>query len=543
MMPRRSTRRRPRSIVAATAVVVLALSALSACSAGSAADVETGNTFVVAIESEADVLDPQVAGGWVSWRINQQIFEPLVTEDLRTPSSEAAVPALEPGLAESWDVSQDGLTYTFHIRQGVTFHDGTALDAEAVEYNFRRMWDKTAPQYSAKAAGQTNFIWQNTTDVQAVDQYTLVVTESQPFSPFLRMLAQGGNGSTAIMSPASIETYGDDVGDHPVGTGPFVFDERIRGERISLLRNDNYWGTKPSISGVVFRPLPDASARVAALRSGDVDMIAVPSPDSIDNLVSEGYQLSEGTPPHVWYLSFNMQDPNMAIKEVRQAINLAIDRDGMADDLLRGSVNPAYGVQAPANGAYVERTDAYTRDIAKAKELLASVGLQGGFTTTLITSVDGSGQIIPTQMAEYLQQNLAEIGIDMQIQTQEWISYLGTWAQGMKPGVGMAQMSWGMTTPYWLYIVTSSKLQSPNGVNVGYYSNPDLDSVMDQAIRATDEDVANDYWRQANDIVTEDAALAPVVNDKAPYVLAPYVSGFVSPSEEWYDLKEVRLEQ
>jgi peptide/nickel transport system substrate-binding protein len=532
-----------RSTVAAglAAAAVLAISTLTACSTDR--EVVTDNTFVVAIESEADVLDPQVAGGWVTWRINQQIFEPLVTEDLRTPSSQAPVPALEPGLAESWEVSPDGLTYTFHIRQGVLFHDGTPLDAAAVEYNFRRMWDKEAPQYSAKAAGQTNFIWQNTESVETVDQYTLVVKQATPFSPFLRMLAQGGNGSTAIMSPTAVEQYGESIGDHPVGTGPFVFDERIRGERISLKRNDDYWGTEPSIQGVVFRPLPDASARVAALRSGDVDMIAVPSPDSVDNLVDEGYQLSEGTPPHVWYLSFNMQDPNMAIKEVRQAVNLAINREGMATDLLRGTVNPAYGVQAPANGAFVERTDAYTRDIDKAKDLLASVGLQDGFETTLITSVDGSGQIIPTQMAEYLQQNLAEIGITMNIQTQEWISYLGTWAQGMQPGVGMAQMSWGMTTPYWLYIVTSSKLQAPNGVNVGYYSSPELDSVMDKAIQSTDEDVANDYWRQANDIVTADAALAPVVNDKAPYVLAPYVSGFVSASEEWYDLKEVRLEQ
>ncbi|WP_242189101.1 ABC transporter substrate-binding protein [Saccharopolyspora soli] len=514
--------------------------ALSGCGTGNAG---TGNTLVIAIESEADVLDPQVAGGWVTWRINQQIFEPLVTEDLRTPSRQAPVPALQPALAESWEISPDGRSYTFHIRRGVTFHDGTPLDAAAVEYNFRRMWDKAAPQYSAKAAGQTNFIWQYTSSIQTVDQYTLVVNLTQPFSPFLRMLAQGGNGSTAIISPTALRKYGEDIADHPVGTGPFVFEQRIRGERISLVRNEKYWGTVPSVRGVVFRPMPDASARVAALRSGDVDIIAVPSPDSIDNLVEEGYQLSEGRPPHVWYLSFNMKDPYTSRKEVRQAINLALNREGMAKDLLRGTANPAYGVQAPANDAYVERTDAYARDVAEAKRLLTSVGLQNGFDTTLITSVDGSGQIIPTQMAEYIQQNLAEIGVRVHIETQEWISYLGTWAQGMQPGVGMAQMSWGMTTPYWLYIVTSSTLQAPEGSNVGYYSNPQLDAVMAEAIRATDEDEANAYWRQANDIVTEDAALAPVVNDKAPYVLAPYVAGFVSASEEWYDLKEVKLER
>ncbi|OBA35774.1 peptide ABC transporter substrate-binding protein [Gordonia sp. 852002-51296_SCH5728562-b] len=517
-----------------------ALIVLTGCSRE---EVHTGNTLVIAIESEADVLDPQVAGGWVTWRINRQIFEPLVDENLSIPSAEATVPPLRPGLAQSWDVSPDGLQYTFHIRHGVRFHDGTPLDAAAVEYNIRRMWDKSAPQYSAKAAGQTNFVWKFTSDVRAVDKYTLVIRLKQPFSEFLRMLAQGGNGSTAIISPAALRTYGEDIADHPVGTGPFKFVKRVRGERIELARNQDYWGQVPSIKGVVFRPLPDASARTAALRSGDVDMIAVPNPDSIANLVSQGYQLSEGRPPHVWYLSFNMHDPIMAHKEVRQALNLAIDREGMARDLLRGSVNPAYGVQAPANNAYVQRTDAYARNLDQARTLLRQAGYPHGFTTTLTTSVDGSGQIIPSQMAEYLQQNLAEIGIDLKIDTQEWISYLSTWAQGAAPGVGMAQMSWGMTSPYWLYIATSSALQAPNGPNVGYYTNPRLDTAMDTAIRSTDPQVATDWWRRANDIVTEDAALAPIVNDKAPYVLAPYVTGFVSASEEWYDLTNVRLTQ
>ncbi|WP_308160069.1 ABC transporter substrate-binding protein [Mycolicibacterium goodii] len=527
-------------LLAVTATVIVTVAALAGCSRG---PVQTGNVLVIAIESEADILDPQVAGGWVSWRINRQIFEPLVDEDLSIPSADATVPPLRPGLAESWDISDDGLEYTFHIRRGVKFHDGTPLDAQAVEYNIRRMWDKSSPMYNARAAGQTSFVWKFLDSVQTVDDHTLRLRLRQPFSEFLRMLAQGGNGSTAIMSPTALQTYGADVADHPVGTGPFKFSERIRGERIDLVRNDDYWGKVPYIDGVVFRPLPDPSARTAALRSGDVDMIAVPNPDSIDNLVAEGYQLSEGTPPHTWYLSFNMKDRYTSIPEVRQAINLAVDREGMARDMLRGSVTPAWGVQALSAGGYVERRDIYERNLDKARQLLASVGLADGFETTLITSTDGSGQIMPAQMAEFIQQNLAEIGIKMNIQTQEWISYLGVWARGMQDGVGMAQMSWGMTSPYWLYIVTSSELQAPNGPNVGYYSNPALDKAMNNAITALDPQEAEQWWRRANNIVSDDAALVPIVNDKAPYMLAPYVSGFVSASEEWYDLTGVRLNQ
>jgi len=524
-------------------IAVLAALGLSACAGGAAnSGAEDGDTLVIGIESEADVLDPQVAGGWVTWRINRQMYEPLVMEDLSVPSADAAVPALKPGLAESWEVSPDGLQYRFHIREGVEFHDGTPLDAAAVEYNIRRMWDEESPQYSAKAAGQTAFVWSSVADVSTPDDMTVLVTMSTPFSPFLRILAQGGNGSAAIISPTALEKYGNDaIADHPSGTGPFEFDERVRGERISLTRNDDYWGDVPILASVVFRPLPDASARTSALRSGDVDIIAVPSPDSVQGLVDDGYQLSEGAPPHVWYLAFNMNDEHTSNKLVRQAINLAIDREGMAKDLLKDTVNPAYDVQAPANDAYVKREDVYTRDVARAKELLAEAGYPDGFETTMMTSVDGSGQIIPVPMAEYIQQNLAEVGIDMKIDSMEWISYLGSWAKGTPPGTGMAQQSWGMTTPYWLYIVTSSNLIAPNGPNVGGYSNPELDAVMAQAVQAPSEEAAIPFWKQANDIVTEEAVLAPIVNDKAPYILAPNVEGFVSASQEWYDLTNVSL--
>lgn len=539
---RTSLARRVAGVAAVALAATLALSGCSGAASGSN-NAAAQQTLVIGIESEADILDPQVAGGWVTWRINSQIFEPLVTEDLTTPSDKAAVPALKPALAESWDISEDGKTYTFHIRQGVKFQDGTPLDAAAVVYNIDRMWKKDSPEYNAKAAGQTSFIWQYVTGVEATDDKTVVVSLSQPFSPFLRMLAQGGNGSTAIISPTALKKYGNDIADHPVGTGPFTFVERVRGERIVLDRNEDYWGTKPKLEGVVFRPVPDASARVAALRSGDVDMIAVPSPDSVDGLAKAGFQVSEGTPPHVWYLSFNMTDKYTSIPEVRKAINLAIDREGMSHDLLRDTTNAAYDIQAPANSAYTKRTAAYARNIEEAKRLLASVGLQDGFTTTLTTSVDGSGQIIPKDMAEYLQRNLADIGITVNVQTQEWISYLGTWAQGSPEGTGMAQMSWGMTTPYWLYIVTSCTLQAPNGPNVGHYCSQPLMDTMNKAITATDEATADKFWQQANDIVVADNALAPVVNDKAPYVLAPYVKGFVSPSEEWYDLTSVSIDK
>ncbi|MCS5713188.1 ABC transporter substrate-binding protein [Herbiconiux sp. CPCC 205716] len=528
-----------KKLLTTTAVGVAVVLGLSACAPGSAASTSGGQTLVIGMESEAGALDPQSPAGWVTWRVDYQIYDTLVTEDLSKSSEEAPVTELKPGLASSWTVSPDGLVYTFTIRDA-NFTDGTPVDAAAVEYNVRRMWDPASPQYSPQAAGSSVYLWQNLADVSS-DGQTLTLTMAQPFSPFLRLLA--GIGGGGIISPAALEKYGDEgIGDNPVGSGPFKFVDRVRGERITLERNDDYWGDVPELDRVVFRPLPDASARVAALRSGDVDIIAVPSPDSVAGLVDEGYQLSEGTPPHVWFLRFNFDNEYTKNKLVRQAINLAIDREGMAEDLLQGTANPAYDIQAPANDAYVERTDAYTRNLEEAKALLAEAGYPDGFTTTLTTSTDGSGQIVPVPMAEYIQQNLAEVGIDVKIDATEWTSYLGTYFQGTPDDVGLAQLSWGMTSPYWLYTQTSSSLIAPNGPNVGYYSNPELDAVMGQAISATDDAAATELWKQANEIATEDAVFAPIVNDKAPYILAPNVRGFVSASEEWYDLTNVSLD-
>jgi peptide/nickel transport system substrate-binding protein len=537
-----SGKRFRRLFGAVIAVVLVAACGGPRVSSGASGPPRAGGTLAIGIESEVDVLDPQRAGGWVSWRVNRQMFEPLVDEDLTKPSAQVAVPALRPGLATSWDISPDGTVYTFHIRPNVKFHDGTPLDAAAVEFNIRRMWDKGFQYYDAKAAGQTTFVWQQLKSIATPDPMTVQLTMKQAFEPFVRLLAQGGSGSTGIMSPASVTRYGNDnVGEHPVGTGPFRFVDRVRGQRITLARNDDYWGTKPYLDKVVFRPLPDPSSRVASLRANEVDMIAVPPPDSVASLQQSGFQLSEGAPPHVWYLSFNFNDPIMKNKLVRQAINLAIDRQGMATTLLKDTVKPAYDVQAPANAAYVENTAAYGYNPDKAKQLLAQAGYPNGFSTQMMTSVDGSGQIIPVPMAEYIQQDLAKVGIQIQLQTTEWISYLTKWAQGTPPGVGWAQQSWGMTTPYWLYIATSSTLEAPDGPNVGGYSNPQLDQVMQQAITATSESAAVAKWKEANRIVTDDAAIAPIVNDKAPYILSPKVHGFVSASEEWYDLNTVWL--
>lgn len=520
---------------------------LTACGGSAAATSGASeNTLVIGIESEPDILDPQGAGGWVTHRINHQMFEGLVAQDLSKSSDDASVTELIPGLATDWAMSKDGTEYTFTLRKGVKFHDGTDFNAAAVEYNIQRMWDKESTQYNARAAGKTTFVWQFLKSIEVLDDHTLKLSLTQPFSPLLRLMAQGGSGSTGIISPAALEKFGDSIADHPVGTGPFKFEERIRGERVSLVRNDQYWGSKAELDRVVFRPIPDASARVASMRSGETDIIAVPTPDSVPKFAEAGYQVVEAAPPHVWYLAVNSKEEPMKDVRVRKAISYAINREALVKDILRDTALPAYIVQAPANSAYEASADEdteYSFDPEKAKALLAEAGYSDGFSTILETSVDGSGQMMPVQMAEFIKQNLAEVGITAEIKTYEWISYISHHNEGLADGVGLGQMSWGMSTPYWLSIVTDSDLISPSGPNVGYFKSPELEAAIDKAVAATDENVETEAWTQASSIATDQLPFIPIVNDKSPYIVSDRVEDFVLASEEWYDLTEVNFRQ
>ncbi|KZM52931.1 hypothetical protein A3Q36_11605 [Geobacillus stearothermophilus] len=501
-----------------------------------------GGQLIIGMESEADVLDPHRAGGWVTMRINNQIYEPLIGEDLTKTSEQAPVPELIPVLAERWEVSKDGKIYTFKLRQGVKFHDGSKFNAEAVQFNIRRLTDKKFEYYDKLGASRTFRTFKFFKSSKVVDEYTIQIQLTKPFSEFPRMLAQ--INSLQIVSPDAVKKYGNDgLGEHPVGTGPFKFKSRTRGHNITLVRNEEYWGKKAYLDSVIFRPMSDPASRVLAMQNGEVDIIAVPPADSLENLKNQGFEVVSGTPPHVWYLTFNFDNKIMQDKRVRQAINYAIDREGIAKELLKGTVKPAYTIQSPGSPNYDPSKKWYEYNPEKAKELLAEAGYENGFSTIFQTSVDGSGQLVPVDIAEWIQRDLAEVGIKIKLDTTEWITYLANYNEGMSSDVGFNQMSSGRTSPYFLSMIAHSEFSAPGGFNSGKYVNPELDKILDQASTSLNEDEAMKLWKQAEEMIMEEAVFAPIVNDSAPYVVHPRVNGFVVPAEEWYSLANVWIEE
>ena len=297
-------------------------------------DARAAGTLIWGMPAETDTLDPHATGGWSTYQITYQIFEGLVKEDLT--KADNVTPTLVPGLATSWDISKDGLTYTFHLREGVKFHDGTPFDAAAVKFNFDRFWNESSPDFYKKAKAFVIAYTKWIKSVDVVDPMTVKVTLTAPNYQWLRQGLQS-YGQPLMISPASVKQYGNDgVALHPVGTGPFKFVERDQGVKTVIERNDDYWGAKAKLDRVIFRPLQDPATRVDALENNEVQIITTPPWDEIDRLVGGGFVLTTNkNVPYINYIALNFKNPALQDVRVRKAINMAIDREGIAKEINR----------------------------------------------------------------------------------------------------------------------------------------------------------------------------------------------------------------
>jgi len=475
----------------------------------------------------------------MTYRINRQMHEALVKEDLHT--ADAPRPKMIPGLATSWTQSPDGLVYTFKLREGVRFHDGSPFDAEAVKFNVERIWDKNAPHYDVRSSiSLYRYRFVETIDV--LDPLTVRFTMNQPFQPFLRVLAEGSYGTGCFMSPTNFEKYGNDgIADHPVGTGPFKFVERVHGERIVLERNEDYWGPKPNVDRVIFRILPDPATRVAALSAGEVDIIAVP-PDAIAPLKKQGFDVKMNSNiPAVWYFEVNARNKFMQDQRVRHAVAKAIDREGMCKNLLQDTADPAYGLQSPGNFAYDPTFKDFSYDPEGAKRLLAEAGYPDGIDGVYICGLNG-GALDQIAINEWCQKDLAKVGIRVTLESYEWTTYLGKWSANLAEDVLMTQMIWGYSTPYFIWIIAACEGQFPEGCcSSGHSCNEQLDEVMLKGIASLDEKSALPHWQKANQMMKDDSWKIPYIVDKEPYAISPNLMGFVNPPQVWYDIDNVWL--
>ncbi|MEZ5930873.1 MAG: ABC transporter substrate-binding protein [Alphaproteobacteria bacterium] len=486
--------------------------------------------LVVGQIAEPKSLDPHAVTAVNDFRILMNVYDGLVRYKDGTLE-------VEPALAESWKISEDGKTYTFELRDGVTFHDGTPFDADAVVFNFERMLKEDHPFHDT-GPFPLSFFFSAVQSVEAVDADTVTFTLDAPYAPFLSNLAYP---TGLIVSPAAVEANGKDFGRSPSGTGPFKFVEWESNAKVVVEKNADYWDGAPTLDAVVFRPITDANTRVAEMLSGGIDVMVEIPPDSVANFDGNGFTLYEQAGPHLWFLILNTKDGVFADKRARQAINYAIDKTALVEQILQGTADVATGPTPPAFAwAYNDSLQPYPHDPEKAKALLEESGHAGADLTFYVTE-GGSGMLDPVAMGTAIQADLAEVGLNVSIETYEWNTFLGEVNPGLEGKADMAEMAWMTNDPDTLpYLALRTEAwPDKGGFNSGYYSNDKVDELLVAARESTDQAERADLYKQMQEIVYEDAPWAFIANWKQNAATAETVSGFKLQPSFFLLLKDV----
>lgn len=475
------------------------------------------------------------------------VFEALIGYDL---SSADKPVTLTPGLATEWQVdAADKTRWTFKLRPGVKFHDGSDFNADAVVWNLDKILKQDAEQYDARQAAQGRGRIPGVKAYKAIDPLTVEIVTAEPDALLLNQLTW-----IVMSSPAQWNAVGkswDAFLQKPAGTGPWKLQTYTPRERAVLVRNDGYWDAArvPKLDALVLLPVPDASARVAALRSGQVDWIEAPPPDAIDSLKGAGFSITSNVYPHVWPWHFSRAEgsPWNDIR-VRKAANLAIDREGMKA-LLGGMMVPAKGMVPPNSPWFGTPAFEVKYDPAAAQALMQEAGYSKDKPLKIrsIISPSGGGQMQPLLMNELIQQNLAAIGIQVEFDVRDWNGLLANWRAGVKDastnGATTTNSSYFSQDPFTaLMRHVDSRLMPPKGTNWGYYSDPAMDALID-GVRTTFEPEAQlALIRKMHEKYVDDALFLFVAHDVAPRAMSPKVKGFVQAQNWFQDFSHITIE-
>jgi len=502
----------------------------------------------VALDWEVDVIDPPASfGGWNTGRVVQQMFESLVEDDLH--DERASPTRIVPALAEAVAVSEDRLTYDFKLRANVRFHDGAPFDAAAAKFNYDRMWDPSAPQFSAQAADYNRIGLEAIAAVEVVTSHDLRIRLNEPFAEFLRYMTQeDAPGAQTFISPEALTRYGNDgIGDRAPGTGPFRFARRFDtpgGSAVEIVRSEDYWGGAPALEGIRFLPFPDGQARLEALLSGSVDVAYGLDAADLVHLRARGFDVRSGAVPYVWYFVFNMRDPVLADVRVRRAIAHAFDRERLSRTAFRGNTRPAAGMLPPASPAYDPAfVDPYPYDPERARGLLAEAGVPAEWSLKAVVAAAGSAQLNTRAICEALRVDLAAVGLRLEVDYRaDWVDYCNEWRAGMPDDVGLSEMSWGMSCDVWLEQVLHGRNCSPFGFNTGRFSDPEADRLLDLARRTLSDAERIELYRAAHRRIMEQLPALPVltVQDGA-LVSSPRVLGLKHARQNWHSFERVTL--
>lgn len=485
-------------------------------------------------------------GGEGSRFMNVTLYDQLVAWDLSSADKPAR---LTPCLATAWKPdAKNPKRWLFTLREGVKFHDGHVLTADDVVFSFDRAFKRDAPWFDQRAYGQ------------ALPQIPGVVAwgASGPHAVWVETATVDGTLPYAltwmgIVHRGAWEAAGKDWNAYnakAVGTGPWKLESYNQRERAVLVRNDAYWNKAriPKSARLVLLPIPDANARVAALRSGQVDFIEAPAPDAVPSLKAAGFKVITNTYPHNWTW-FLAQVPGSPWNDIRlrKAINLGIDRAGLKA-LLGGLMMEGQGVVPAGHPWHGKPTFKLVHDPDAARKLVAEAGYgpQKPLRTKVAISSSGSGQMQPLPMNEFIQQNLREIGIDVQFEVFEWQALIECWKAGAGSpaarGCMALNISQGPFDPFRAFArILQTNMAAPTGVNWARFSDPQLDKLFAQIQAETDPVKQDGLLAQVHGQVVDRALFLFAAHDLNPRAVSTKVKGFVQAQSWFQDLTPISI--
>lgn len=509
----------------ASMLVILSLALAGCSSQGSSSGSSSSSankTLVFGRGADTTSLDPAVVTDGESFRVTKNILDTLLEYKGQTTE-------VGPSLAKSWTISKDGKTYTFNLRKGVKFQDGTAFNAEAVVYNFDRWMNGKASgkfaYYPSMFGGYKGDKGHIIESVTAKDDNTVVFKLKRSSAPFLKNLAMS---PFAISSPAAIKKYGSKYGSTAaVGTGPYVFKSWKKNDTITLTKNKHYWKKGlPKLDTLVFKVIPDNSARLNALKNGEIDLMDGVSPSDLDGLKgNKDLQVFYRPPMNVAYLGFNVTKAPFNNKKVRQALNMAVDKEALNKAFYDGKAEVAKNPMPSNFLGYNNDIKDYPFDLKRAKKLLAEAGYPKGFSTELWTMSNPRDYMPePEKTAEAIQANFAKIGVKVKIDTIEWSTYIEKLQKNQAPLYMMGWTGDNGDPDNFLYTLLDKDSVGTN--NLSFYSNDKLHDILIAAQSETNEAKRADLYKKAQVIIHDDAPWVPLVSAKAALVGKSTIKGF-----------------
>lgn len=474
----------------------------------------------IGIGIDADTLNPQEQTTTLIQNICDLIFD---TFFFVKPDGK-----LEPRLATEYKTSPDGLTWTLKLRQGVKFSDGTPLDAKAVKLSFDRALDP-------KLKVPLRFAITMVQECVVVDDHTVQLKLKYPFAPLDQTLAMT---LVSPISPAAIEKYGEDVRQHPVGAGPYVLKEWVKGDRIVLVRNDSYWGPRPTVEQLTFKVVPEVATREAMLRAGQLDICYKPSPANVAALKADpAVKVEMPLSTRTIFMALRGDRPLMKNKLVRQAMNYAVDKKAIVKKILFDTAEPMDGTVSPILFGYAKMEPQYEYNPEKAKELLKKANWD--FNQVIKIGSPQGRYLFDTQVSEAIQAQLQAVGVKTELRVMDWPTYMSTVYKPLEQSeFDMVLLGWGpliMDADMALYGQFTTAVYPPKGLGSAFYSNPQYDEIMEKSRLEQDPAKRKELLIQASKIIWEDCPWLWLHIEKFVIAYSSKIQGMVvTPTEKFY---------